>query len=202
MATIALLFLSAAASVAAGTTVVEEKFPVQLSRHDRALITQAVCPASNATEAERISAVADRRGAATLQVEVQCRPHRTDGPFPIARRASCSNRVGQWRCEDAQEVAHAVIPESSAVAVIPIGLTPRAAAEIVVEASQLKAPPFSEPGRWYYGGECRVKKGAAPVKAGIEPFDLQCRSGTLAVSRYCTNGRCNYFIVTGSRSAR
>ncbi len=200
MATLALLLLSAAASAAVATTQAGDTFPVQLSRQDRVLITQAVCPDAAAPEAERINAFTTRRGAAAVQVEVQCKPHRMDGPFPIARRAGCSNRTGQWRCEDAHEAAHAAIPESDAVAVIPIGLTPRAAAEIVVETSQLRAPPFSEPGRWYYGGECRVRKATAPVKAGIEPFDLQCKGGTLAVSRYCTNGHCNYFIVSGSRS--
>jgi hypothetical protein len=173
---------------------------VQLSRPDRVHITQAACADTATPEAERIDAFTARRGAATVQVAVQCKPHRMDGPFPIARRASCSNRTGQWRCEDAHETAHAAILHSDAVAVVPIGLTPRAAAEIVVETSQLKAPPFSEPGRWYYGGECRVKRADSPAKQGIEPFDLQCKGGRLAVSRYCTNGRCNYFIVSGSRS--
>jgi len=200
VATIALLVLSAAASAAGPIASVGEKFPVQLSRQDRVLITQAGCPDVAAPGAERIDAFTATRAAATVQVEVQCKPHRMDGPFQVAHRANCSNRSGQWRCDDAQEAAHAPIPDSDAVAVIPIGLSPRAAAEIVVETSQLKAPPFSEPGRWYYGGECRVKRGAAPVKAGIEPFDLQCKGGQLAVSRYCTNGRCNYFIVSGSRS--
>jgi hypothetical protein len=165
-------------------------------------ITQAACVDTAAPEAERINAFTARRGAATVQVEVQCQPHRTDGPFPIARRAACSNRTGQWRCEGAHEAAHAVIPHSDAVAVVPIGLTPRAAAEIVVETSQLKAPPFSEPGWWYYGGECRVQRATTSAKSGIEPFDLQCKGGRLAVSRYCTNGRCNYFIVSGSRKTR
>jgi hypothetical protein len=199
---LALLFLSATTAVAAATAQVAATFPVQLSRQDRGAITRTVCSDAAAPEAERIHASTTKRGAATVQVEVQCRPHRMDGPFPIARRASCSNRTGQWRCDDAHEAAQAPVPlTDDPVVVIPVGLTPRAAAEIVVETSQLLAPPFSEPGRWYYGGECRVGKSSAPAKRGIEPFDLQCKNGRLAVSRYCTNGRCNYFIVSGSRGA-
>lgn len=132
-----------------------------------------------------------------MQIDVKCEPHGTEESLPVARFTRCSNQKAQWSCDTGYEALQMTLPNASVVSVVPDGVTPRTAIELMEKAARQTVPPFHGPAIKLLGETCTVRQEPTAAFKGAVNFTISCTHGTLAMTRDCWEKTCRYFITGG-----
>lgn len=167
--------------------------PVGLSSRDRTLIAQAACTEPGSSGADRVEGTR-QRGARSIQVEVECRPHTTAHSVPVARHTTCDNAQGAWRCEPGKNALIVPLPNATTVPVLPEGLTQLTALEVIREAAKLTIRPFYRPAVNVMKGRCTVGENRTSTGKGMQSFQIRCGETLVFLTKDCWENQCRYFI--------
>jgi hypothetical protein len=199
MNTVLLLLILFALPAGSAHAAAIKTYRVQLATRDAQQVGALACARIASSGAERLEASTPRRGSAQVDVAVLCKPHRPEGTTPVARRTTCSNRTGQWKCEPGVDAMLVTLRPQQVVAVIPEGINAPIAVTLVTEANKLTVPPFQNPASWLMNGVCTVSKSSPQEFKGATHFSIDCTGGRLAITRDCWGEKCRYFITAGEK---
>lgn len=168
---------------------------VHLSTLDTHLVIELSCKRIGASAAEQVWAFTRKSVSKTIHVAIVCKPHAIEESFPVVHYASCDNQIGIWRCTGFNAL-QVKMPDSRILSVVPDGAVARTAVEVVLEAAKLTVPPSLDPALPYLREKCWVKAPAMQPD-GTELFDVDCSGSGVVVKRRCSDGHCDYSIVSG-----
>jgi hypothetical protein len=190
--------LPALCCAAAQTSAADgETFPIRLSSRDQAAIGQIACLDRGSPGVAHLNAWTQKKGSRQVKIDVKCEPHGIEESLPVARFSRCSNQAAKWSCEAGYEVLQMTLPNASVVSVVPDGVTPRTAIELMEKAARQTVPPFHGPAIKLLGETCRVRQEPVAAFKGAVNFAISCTHGTLAMTRDCWEKTCRYFITGG-----
>ncbi len=172
-------------------------FAVGLSSRDQAAIGQIACLDKGSPGVSQLDAWTSTKGSRQLQIDVKCEPHRTEESLPVARFTRCANRAGAWSCDEGYEALQMTLRNSSVVSVVPQGVTPRTAIELVAKAATQTVPPFHGPAIKFLSDTCTVRQESTAAFKGAVNFTIDCTHGKLAMTRDCWEKTCRFFITGG-----
>ncbi len=176
------------------------KFPVQLSSHDRTLLSGIACADSGSAGVDRLDAWTTKRGSSRIEVTLRCKPHATLESLPLARYANCDNLTGVWACDQGRDALMMTLPNASVLAVVPDTVPPATAIEVVREAAELTVPPFHGPALPLLKDQCTVSQRDQAEFKGATHFRLECTPGVIQLTRDCWQDKCRYFITGGGKT--
>lgn len=172
-------------------------FAVGLSSRDQAAVGRIACLDKGSPGVAQLDAWTTTRGSRQMQIDVTCEPHRTEESLPVARFTRCTNRAGAWHCDEGFEALQMTLRDSSVVSVVPEGVTPRTAIELMAKAATQTVPPFHGPAIKFLGDTCTVRQESTAAFKGAVNFTIDCTKGRLAMTRDCWEKTCRFFITGG-----
>lgn len=197
MRPIALLLALAGAALLAAPQIALAADTARLSNRDRAQIAQLACGGTEAAAVERIDGSFEDPELGTLRAEVRCAPRAVRESLPTALHTRCTNHQGPWRCDAGREAQILTLRDDSRVAVMPEGVRPALALELVREAAALSVPPFHESAVAWLKGRCSVYPSTGTELGGATHYAIDCDAGTLSITRHCWSNGCRHFIALG-----
>jgi hypothetical protein len=178
-------------------TTEPKTFAIGLSSRDQAAVGRIACLDKGSPGVAQLDAWTTTRGSRHMQIDVTCEPHRTEESLPVARFTRCTNRAGEWHCDEGLEAIQMTLRDSSVVSVVPEGVTPRTAIELMAKAATQTVPPFHGPAIKFLGDTCTVRQESTAAFRGAVNFTIDCTKGRLAMTRDCWEKTCRFFITGG-----
>lgn len=166
---------------------------VRLSTRDAGFVAQAACTGIGSPGAERVDGT-KQRGSHSIQVAVECKPHKTEHSTPVARHTTCDNSQGTWRCGPGRDALLMTLPDQSVLPVLPEGVESRMAVEVIKEAARLTIRPFYRPAVKVMKGRCSVSETRTAGSKGMNNFQIRCGETLIHLTRDCWDDQCRYFI--------